>query len=206
MALVRLENFLDAASEPDSGSVDADLLEEARLAAYESGYSAGWEDAAAAQAQDQTRMGADLARHLQTLGFTYQEARIHVLRAVEPLLCQVVTQLLPEIAREAIGPVVADTLMPLAADLADAPVRLILNPAARAAVEPRLQATTGLPLIVAEEPSLGEGQVYLRLGDVEARVDLDRAIARISAAVSGFFELSRTPQTAGAPMAERDHG
>ena len=43
--------------------LDAMHLEETKLAAYESGYSAGWEDAAAAQSSDQTRVQADLARN-----------------------------------------------------------------------------------------------------------------------------------------------
>ncbi|MFT4149105.1 MAG: flagellar biosynthesis protein [Paracoccaceae bacterium] len=206
MPPLKLENF-NAEGGETLPPLAEDRLEEARLAAYEAGYSAGWEDATAAQAGDQARMGADLARHLQSLGFTYQEARIHILRAVEPVLQQVVTRLLPEIAREAIAPVVSEALMPLVAGLADTPVELLLNPAARPAVEPRLQATTGLPITVVEEPTLGEGQVYLRLGTgAEARVDLDRAVARIATAVRGFFELSRAPQAAGAPMAERAHG
>jgi len=41
-----------------------------------------------------------------------------------------------------------------------------------------------------EEPTLGEGQVYLRLGDTETRIDLDRATAEIAAAVRSFFGLS----------------
>lgn len=61
--------------------LDTSALEEARLASYDSGYAAGWEDATAAQSGDQSRIRAELARNLQALSFTYQEARSHVLRA-----------------------------------------------------------------------------------------------------------------------------
>jgi hypothetical protein len=55
-----------------------DAVEEAKVASFEQGYKAGWDDAVAAQSEDQTRIRADLARNLQSLSFTYQEARSHM--------------------------------------------------------------------------------------------------------------------------------
>lgn len=206
MPPLKLEIF-DMGEGADLDAATQSLTEEARLSVYEEGYSAGWEDAVAAEAAGQERLGADLARHLQDLGFTYQEARIHVLRMVEPLLEQVVTKLLPRIAHAAIAPVVAEALMPMAEQLSEAPLHLVVNPTMRERVETRLSAmTSGLPLIVVAEPTLGEGQAYLRLGEAELRVDLDQAIARISDAVHGFFELSRTPPASAPVQAERAHG
>ncbi|MCE6952361.1 flagellar biosynthesis protein [Cereibacter sphaeroides] len=169
---------------------DAATLEEGRLASYEEGYSAGWEDATTAQAEDQARMRSDLARTMQALGFTYHEARMHVLRAVEPLLAAVISRILPDVAREALAPIVLETLMPLAEQMAEAPVTLMLNPASRPAVEALLEEATGLPLTLVDEPTLGEGQVSLRLGAAETQVDLDRAVAEIALAVRNFFDLS----------------
>ncbi len=191
MSPLRLEVFEVSEARPGTSSVtiEQNALEEAKLASYEQGYSAGWEDAATAQAEDQARMRADIARNLQSLGFTFQEARVHVLRAVEPLLTEIVGRLLPETARAALAQIVLDTLMPLAEGRAETPVTLMLNPASRAAVESFLAKTTGLPLTIVEEPTLGEGQVYLRLGDAEAHIDLDGAIASITAAIQGFYTL-----------------
>ncbi len=169
--------------------LDRVALEDEKLASYETGYKAGWDDASAAMTEDQTRIRAELARNLQTLSFTYHEARNHVLKAVEPLLLQIVGQLLPEIARETLAPFVLETLMPLAEGLGDAPVTLVINPVARAGVEALLEQATGLPLTIEEEPTLGEGQVYIRLGTVETQVDLDKATAEIASAVRGFFDL-----------------
>ena len=191
--VLRLEVFESempvSAGQSETVVLDTGALEDAKLASFESGYSAGWEDAAAAQADDQTRVSADLARSLQSLSFTYHEARSHVLKAVEPLLRQVVGQLLPAVARASLAPKVLEVLMPLAEDLVAAPITLMLNPAARSAIEEMISKTNGLPLIIVEEPTLGEGQVYLKLGDVEREVNLDRAVIEISAAVRGFFEL-----------------
>lgn len=189
---LRLEVFDLDEQISDNPVVVLDLLalEEAKLAAYDQGYTAGWDDAASAQTDEQSRMRTDLARHLQALGFSYQEARIHVLKNIEPLLIEVVSRLLPPLARITLAPLVVEGLMPLAATLADSPVTLVLNPAARPAVESLLERMTGLPLILREEPSLGEGQVYLRFGPHETEIDLDRAIADITAAVRGFFDLA----------------
>ena len=163
--------------------LDAMHLEETKLAAYDSGYAAGWEDAAAAQSSDQTRVQADLARNLQGLSFTFHEARQHVLRALQPLMSEMVGRLLPALARETLAQVVLEVLMPMAEKLADTPVTLVLNPAARPAVEALLEQATGLPLILTEEPSLSEGQIYLKFGDTETQINLDRATAEITAAV-----------------------
>jgi flagellar biosynthesis/type III secretory pathway protein FliH len=189
--MLKLEVFEAETPGPGAKTVvlDSMLLEETKLASYDAGYAAGWEDAAAAQSADQTRVRADLARNLQSLGFTFHEARMHVLRALEPLLNEIVGRFLPGLARETLAPIVLDVLMPLAEKMADAPVTLVLNPAARPAVEALLEQATGIPLTLVEEPSLSEGQVYLKLGETETQINLDRATAEITAAVRGFFEL-----------------
>jgi len=191
MPPLRLEIF-DTATAPDGTArplVEATALDEARIASFEQGYSAGWEDASAASQGDQSRIQADLARNLQGLAFTFQDARSHVLQAVRPLLLEMVGRLLPEVAREAIAPTVLEALLPMADGLADAPVKLVLNPAVRSRVEEFLTTAKGLPLIIEEEPSLGEGQVFIRLGVAETKVDLTQVTADISAAVRAFFSL-----------------
>ncbi|TXH99773.1 MAG: flagellar biosynthesis protein [Pseudorhodobacter sp.] len=191
--VLRLEVFEsdEPRSTADTVVLDTSALEEARLASYDAGYAAGWEDASAAQSGDQSRIKADLARNLQALSFTYQESRSHILTAFAPLMEAVIGKLLPEIARETLGAMVLDALMPLAEGLSDAPVTLVINPASRQAVEPLIAEATGLPLTIEEEPSLSEGQAYLRLGQSETSVDLDRAIQEIAVALRGFFDHSR---------------
>lgn len=192
MPALRLEVFdlPDAPSSRSSVMMESGALEDMRMQAFEQGYTAGWDDAAASQTDEQTRIKADFARNLQSLGFTFQEARMHVLRALQPLIQEIVTRLLPQVAREALASVALETLMPMADEMADAPVTLVLNPASRSAVQALLEQATGLPLTIVEEPTLGEGQVYLRLGDIETRIDLDAATTAITRAVSDFFDLN----------------
>ena len=188
---LKLEVFetADRPKRADLVMLDISALDEAKLASFDTGYRAGWDDAAAAQTGDQSRISADLGRNLQSLGFTYHEARAHVLKAVEPLLLEIVGKLLPELARSTLAPMLLETLMPLAERLADAPITLVLNPAARPVVAALLEQATGLPLTIIEEPTLGEGQAWLRLGAVETNVDLDSATEKIAAAVRSFFNI-----------------
>ena len=193
MPALRLEVF-EVASEPARTTIVTDLsaMEEARLAAYEQGFTAGWDDAIAAQADNQTRLGAEIAKNLQELSFTYQEARSHVLRAIEPLLSQMAGRVLPDMARAALAPMIVETLRPLADALADIPIVLVVNAVARPAVEALIERAGALPVTIETEPTLGEGQAHLRFGQSETRIDLDRAVTDIATAVRGFFDLNLT--------------
>lgn len=192
MPALRLEVFdtTQAADGTPLSLVEATAAEEAKVAAFEQGYSAGWDDAAAAQQGDQSRISADLARNLQSLSFTFQDARSHVLQAIRPLMLEMVNRLLPEVAHESLAPTVLEALTPIADEMSDAPMTLVLNPAVRSQVEDLVSQATGLPVVIEEEPSLSEGQVYIRFGTAEAKVDLDRVTADIAAAVRAFFKLS----------------
>jgi len=192
MPTLRLEVF-DIVTADDGSEqplVQTSVLDEAKVASFEQGYSAGWDDAVAAQQGDQSRIRADLARNLQSLSFTFQDARSHVLQAIRPLILEMTNRLLPAVAHEALAPTVLEALMPLADELVDAPLTLVLNPAARDQVAGVLEQATGLPMKIEEEPSLPEGQVYIRFGTAEIKVDLTQVTADITAAVRGFFNLT----------------
>lgn len=194
---LNLEVFETTAAGTGTVVLQSTEIEEARLKSYELGYAAGWEDAVAAAKEEEGRFAVELANNLQHLSFTYQQARRHLLTSIRPVLQELATRLLPELSREALAPVVLDTLMPLIDDAADQPIGLKLNPLARPAVERLLSQAAGLPLLIEEEPTLGEGQVYLRLGEAEYRVDLDQATAEIIKAVHDFFDYSERDESDG---------
>lgn len=164
-------------------------FEEAKLGAYDQGYRAGWEDAVAAQQNDQTQISAELARNLKSFGFTLADARAHVLAAMQPLLEDITARLLPAIARESLAPMIVQHLRPLAERASDSPIEMLINPAVRPAIETMLSHTNGPPVHLIDEPSLGEGQAFLRLGQSETRVDLDGAIGEITQAIANYFQL-----------------
>ncbi len=165
-------------------------LEELRLAAYEKGYSAGWDDAAKAQSDDQLHIREDLARNLRDLSFTYHEARTHLLRGLENLLRGMVDRILPEMARDTLGAAVVGEITTEAGRLSGAPVEVLVSPASRAAVEAALGACDSLPVRLAEEPTLADGQVRFRFGEEERALDQDALVASIRRLVTQFLDAS----------------
>jgi hypothetical protein len=101
-----------------------------------------------------------------------------------------IDRLLPEGAREALAPTVLEAVMPLADELADAPLTLVLNPVVREQVEGLLAQATGLPMVIDEEPTMPDGQVYIRFGATETKVDLAQVTTDIAIAVRAFFNLN----------------
>jgi hypothetical protein len=190
-ARFRLEVFELPDESGESVTLSQGAIEDTRLAAFEQGYAAGWEDAVAAQDQSASRLRADLARNLEDLSFTYAEAHSHVLGALEPLLRDMVGKVLPAMARDTLGSIVIEQLLPIARELAGVPIEVVVCRASRALVEPLIAAGAIVPLTVSEEPTLGEGQVYLRFADRERRIDLDGVIAAIGAAVADFFQIEQ---------------
>jgi flagellar assembly protein FliH len=168
----------------------AALPEELRLAAFEEGYQAGWDDAARALSESHQKLAADLAQNLGDLAFTFHEARAHVLKGVEPLLRQMVARILPEVARHALPSLVVEMLDDMVKTSASAPVILKVSPESRAEIEAVLPPSPGFPLEVRVEPTLAEGQVFIRTGEVEQAVDLTAALTEIEAAVDDFFNLN----------------
>lgn len=195
--VLKLEVFETPSTRPDTVVLQSNEVEEARLQSYELGYSAGWEDATAAAAADEAKVSAELANSVQQLSFIHQEARTSILRAIKPVLVELTTRLLPDLAREALAPIVLDTLMPLMDQASDQSVCLVINPVARPAVERLLVQAAGLDLKIEEEPTLGEGQLYLRLTNEETKVDLDSAVAEITKAVHEFFDYSEKDESDG---------
>ena len=192
---VRLEVFVPgprprAEADDDTVVLPAEALEEARLAAFDSGYKAGWDDATAAARDEATDLQAEVARHLQSLSFTYHEARGALLQGLAPLLDQICTRLVPETARAALGETVREALLPLADEALDRPVSLRIHPDARPALEAALADATTPPHRLLEDPGLTPGEVHLHWDDGERHIDLDAAAAAIATAVTAFFQDS----------------
>lgn len=161
-----------------------------RMAAYEQGYQAGWDDAVRAEAQDQSRIGADFAGNLQELSFTFHEARAHVIGAIEPLLNELIGTLLPGLVAETLGLTILEELRPLIEAGTDQTIELVVAPASRPALEKQLAEASAAAVRLTEEPTLAEGQVFLRVGRIERRIDTTGALDRITAAVRSFYALN----------------
>ena len=182
-----LEDFGAYASGKPLSMTDVSL-EEYRLEAFEKGYQAGWDDSAKAQSDTVSHVSADLAQNLQELSFTYQEAYSAVLAALRPLLEQTVQQVLPKLAHQSLGAQVVEQLNDLACGHGRLPVEIVAAPTNLAVLETLSEKELPMPVSVIAEPTLADGQVYLRFADKEREVDLGAVLSAIGSAIDGFFE------------------
>lgn len=193
MPPLALEEFDAFAAEHGAAlpeTIKRTVAEAERVAAYEQGYKAGWDDAAEAESKDQMRIGADFARTLQELSFTFHEARAHVIKSMEPLLREVVDTLLPKLVSETLCQTILEELRPMIAEGGDGPVEILVSPGSRPALEGLMAGFDTIAVRLTEETSLADGQAYLRLGHIERQVDLTGAMARITEAVHALYAIN----------------
>lgn len=185
-----LENFDSPHSdkETEDGRLAAQDQENDRLSAFEKGYKAGWDDSTSALSSENQRVSADFAANLIDLSFTYHEARAHVLNGVENLLKQSVEKLLPKIAQAALPQLIWEQVEALAKAAGSRSLILLVSPDSRSDIENILPQDSGIPIEVREEPTLAEGQVFLRSGETEVAIDVSSVLANIELAVAEFFQ------------------
>lgn len=182
-----LEDFTQATETAGCRFLSDDALEDTRLAAFEKGYQAGWEDASTAHSSEQSHISSELARNLQDLSFTYHEAFTHVTNALEPLLKRLVQVVLPDAAHYSLGARIVSEAMELAKAQSEAQLTLTLSPESRQRLEQLFQTSLPMPVTLVEDNALGPGQIYLKLGQEERGIDLDNLVKYIQTSVSDFF-------------------
>lgn len=190
LTLEDFSTFSHFSSGQSDGFVPSAQIETEKSAAYEAGYSAGWDDAIQAEASNQARIGEEFARHLQEMSFSFHEARTHVIKGMEPLLQELLNKFLPAIIRDTMGARIVEILEPLIADAADTPVQIAVAPGCESAIEPLLSAS-GIDVVqITGEPTLSEGQAFLKLGQCERKIDLTQAVEQIATAIQAVYQLN----------------
>lgn len=191
MPVFQLEEFSTRIVSDDPKLTSSTSLEEHRLEAFEQGYKAGWDDAAAAQSDDQARVTADFARNLQDLSFTYHQARGQILNSLEPLLKEMVSKVLPKLAYENLPQTIVDEVLSVAQTQTEAGVQIVISPSNRPALEKLLDSQDSLGITILEEPSMADGLAYLRFSETEKQIDLDSILINFTQSVEGYFEQQK---------------
>ena len=172
-------------------TLDEEELEDFRLAAFEQGYSAGWEDAVKAQTEDQNRVSAELARNLEDLSFTYHEAVNQLMLSSEPVFRALVERVLPQTLTQQFGGHILERIRAVTEEEVAQPVTLAVAPGEGAAVRALLRDQLAMPVKVREDPALEAGQADLRIGESESRLDTALLTEAFEVAVDAFFHQTR---------------
>jgi flagellar assembly protein FliH len=168
-----------------------EIVEDARLGAFEKGYQAGWDDASSALATEQSHISSELARNLQDINITYQDAYSHVLEVMKPLLTTLVDSALPSLAADTLGARVVEEIVEIIRQYNDALILLTVSSGNRSKIEPLTDQFFGDRVKFLEDPSLGEGQVYLRFSDEERSINLDSLFSEMASTLAGFYSSSK---------------
>ena len=185
----RYHNFSSLPSTDDQPELlNPDNVEDAKLQSFEDGYQAGWEDAVKAHEAAKDRIAADFAQNLQDMSFTFHEAFTKLGQAMKPLLTQIVTKVLPEVANKIIVAQVLAQMSDLMADQSENAIQIAVSPKNLDALTELLSEITNIPFELKGEPALGEGQVYLRVNSDEREINLDALIMGFSNALDAFFQ------------------
>ncbi len=165
-------------------------IEEGRLQSFEKGYAAGWDDSTKAHEEEQGRISAELANNLQSMSFTYHEARGAVLGELEGILRGMVAQVLPRTLVGSLGETIIQMISELGDDASRIGVDVVVSPENVDLVTSLVEGRVAPPLRIVAEDTLGAGQAFLRFGGSEHKIDLEAVLQELSDAVTEFFEHS----------------
>ncbi len=182
-----LEDFNAPAAGVAVHLLDEDALEEQRLAAFEQGYGAGWEDAVQAQEQTGTQLSSDLSATLSDLSFTYQEALTRMTLSLEPMFHSLVQTILPETIDYGFAKRLTEQLCDMAREQVDQPLQLTVPAGTSDQVEAKLPQDISPRPQVIEDVSLQPGQARLQVGIAQREVDCAALLSSIAATFEAYL-------------------
>ncbi|WP_170571450.1 ABC transporter ATP-binding protein [Ruegeria atlantica] len=166
--------------------LDEETLEEHRLAAFEQGYSAGWEDAVQAQEQSRGQISTDLARSLEDMSFTYHEATSRMTLSLEAMFQSLVNVVLPEMLDRGFAARLVEQLTDMAREQIGQPMQVYVPKECAADVDALLPPELSLPTRVIEDLSLEPGQARLQVGTSQREVDCSGLLAAVAGAFDAY--------------------
>ncbi|MBO9445842.1 ABC transporter ATP-binding protein [Ruegeria sp. R14_0] len=181
-----LEDFTLQANGGQLHVLDEDALEEQRLASFDQGYSAGWEDATQAQESSRGQVSDDLARSLEDMSFTYHEAVHWMAQSLEPMFQSLTKVVLPETMDRGFAARLAEELTDMARTQIGQPMRVFVPEGRAAEVEGMIPNAISSPVQVVEDASLDLGQARLKVGISQREVDCSGVLAAIDQAFQAY--------------------
>ncbi|UWQ91344.1 ABC transporter ATP-binding protein [Aliisedimentitalea scapharcae] len=168
-------------------TLSEDALEDQRLASFEQGYSAGWDDAVKARDQETGQISANLASNLEDLSFTYNEALTQMTDCLTPFFRGLADVVLPETMALSFGHHIAEEMAKMGRDQAEQPVFVVVSPNDKAVVQSVLSEQAGMNARIEGDPLLGAGQAYVRIGNREREINCDSLVTSIRQSIDTFL-------------------
>ena len=182
-----LEDFGSASKiEAIIPEISEEVVEEQKLASFEKGYSAGWDDAVTTKDKETTRISATLASSLEDLNFTYQEAQSQLIESLDPMFKVLTSAVLPDAMSATFGHHIVDQMMDMARGQTDQPMTIVVSPGEGTAVRALLPEAFSVPVKVSEDESLSPGQAYLRVGSSEREINSSGLMESIEDSIDAF--------------------
>lgn len=166
--------------------LDEDALEEQRLAAFEQGYGAGWEDALQAQEQSQGQISSELGKSLEDMSFTYTEAITRMSLSLEPMFQSLTKLVLPEMVGRGFATRLVEQLSEMAREQIEQPMQIIVSAGCVAQVDALVPSSLSPRPKVIEDPALEPGQARLQVGLARSEVDCSAVLASVAQAFDAY--------------------
>lgn len=179
--------LLDFGHKQSSQAISNPLTEKDCLESFEKGYRAGWDDATRSAEEHKNKFQTDLAENLKDISFTFHEARAQILRALEPLIQALFSQILPEALKHSMPEIIAERLGELLAKEVDVNFSIAVAPGLESLVSSHLSLIPDFSVQVETDLKLSEGQVIFRTSTGDHLIDFARALEAMEITVSEFF-------------------
>lgn len=181
-----LEDFgIKTPVEPVS-TFSEELVEEAKLASFEKGYTAGWDDAIDAKDKEATRISATLAGSLEDLNFTFHEAQNQLMESLDPMFKVLTSVILPDTMAATFGHHIIDHLNEMARGRIQEPMEIVVAAGEGHAVRALLGDEPTVDVRVREDANLSAGQAQLRVGSSERELNSEALIESIRDSIDAF--------------------
>ncbi|WP_299300599.1 hypothetical protein [uncultured Litoreibacter sp.] len=168
---------------PVSQAVDLKAVEKG---AFDAGYKDGWNDAFEEARTEEGKAQKDIAIALQELGFTYFEARQHILGSFRPLLDAMLHSVLPKASQASLTAMVQQEMTALA-EMVEPPIQILCSPINVEQLTELVSANGSPPVNIVAEETLAPSQIQLRYADGFSTLDTEATVKRIQDAVGKFF-------------------
>lgn len=182
-----LEDFgFNTRAETTAVAVSEEVLDETRAESFETGYSAGWDDAVTAKDQEVTNISATLATSLQDLNFTYTEAQSQLIESLDPMFKVLTSAVLPDAMAASFGHHMVEQLTEMAKDQSDQGMAIVVAAGEGASVRALLGESFSVPVTVKEDEILEHGQAYLRVGSAERELNSAALLDSVRDSIDAF--------------------